>query len=499
MNSMSAPEQTAAGSDDTGTDAAGTARGVMRNAVLLAAASIGARLTLFALGVVIARVLGVEEYGRYGVALALAAILVPVADFGATPYIARETARDLAHADAVTRGLLDAKLAAGVAIVVLVGAAGWLLGSDFELLAVIVVMLLAALVEGFARFVYAYYQGRERMGFEAYTTFGAALGRAVGGVVILVAVGELLPVLVWLLVTSVAQYVVADRRLRRATRGGPYVGPFAGRRRPVPWRPVVSMGLISIFVMVYLRADTVLVAWLLDERFAGYYTAAYSLLASLQIAPAMLAVALTPVFSRTYDRQPELFAATWHEGLKAVLLVSLPLALVTSILSAPIIGRIFGDEFGPSAGILTVLVWACPLAGLNVVASAAMRGAGREGWLAAVSAAGAVLNVGVNLYAIPAYGVGAAAAVTVATETAVFLGLCGAAVARGIVPWPSMPYVRIAIALAALAAVAIAGASLPVELAIVAALLGYATVLLATGVVRGRDVVWMWAAVLRRA
>lgn len=479
----------AAGAESTG-------RTVARNASLLAAATVLSRVAIFGLSVAIARGLGAEPYGRYGVALALATVLVAVADIGATPYIAREAARAREQADAVVATLFRVKLAGSVATVLVVTVSAWLVVDDAGLVAAIAVVLVAGLVEGLSRFVYGYFQGRERMAFEAMTTIGAAFARAAGGVLIVILVGELLPVLLWLMVVSLGQLAVTGIRLRRTV-----AVPIDGPRRPpgarVDWRAALAMGVMAIFVMVYLRVDTVLVAWLLDEQAAGWYTAAYTLMASLQIAPWMLAIALAPVFARSFARDRRLFDVAWQDGLKAVLLISLPLAAVMSLLSRPIIGRLFGDGFGPSSDALAILAWAVPLAGLNVVAVAVLRAAGRERPLVTVSAAGAVMNVALNLWAIRAFGIDGAAAVTIATETAVFFGLAGIAWAHGVVGRPRLPYGRIGLALLALAAVAVLGRALPVEVAVAGSFLAYAAVIWVSGVLRMSDLS-MLSSVLRR-
>lgn len=451
------------------------------------------------LGVAIARGLGPEPYGRYGVALAVATIVAPMADIGATQYIIREAARAPAHAAAVAGTLLIVKSVLAVAALAVAGVIAWLLVEDAGLATALVVMLAAALVEGVTRFVFGYFQGRERMGFQARSTVVTALARTAGGIVVLVTVHELVAVLLWLLAVSLVQLAAAALRIRRVVEASREARSHRPGLDRIAWRSVAAMGIVTVVVMIYLRADTVLVAWLLDERAAGWYTAAYTLMSSLQIAPWMLATALAPVFARSFGRDVRLFHSAWHEGLKSVLVVSLPLALVLCLLAGPIISRVFGAEFDRSVPVLEILAWACPLAGINVVAAAVMRASGREGWLFVVSAAGALFNVGVNVWAIPAIGIEGAAVVTVSTELGVFVGLTAIAARYDIVPVPRLPYWRLAGGLAALAAVALLARSLPVEVAVVGALSAYAVVCLRTGVVRAADLSVLRAAVARRS
>ncbi len=244
------------------------------------------------------------------------------------------------------------------------------------------------------------------------------------------------------------------------------------------------MGLIAIFVMTYLRVDTVFLGWLQDERAAGLYAAAYALMMGAQIPPWMLATALTPVFARTYHGDPAEFEASWHRGLRLVLLISLPIALITCLLAGGIIDRLYGDEFEQSADVLALVIWICPLGAVSLIAQAVLRGAGRELWLTVVSGGCAALNVGLNLWAIPRHGIMGAAVVTVVTEAVNMVALVAAARRGRLVPWPRFPVVRTALAACAASAVAIAGDSLPVEVAGLGAVAAYLAVLWTTGVLR---------------
>lgn len=486
MTATSEPGVAATGPEaTTGAAAAGT---VARNAGLLTAATVVARLAAFGLAIVMARKLGPGEYGRYGLAFGLGTVLVPLADIGLTPFLSREAARDRREADRSVRALVGVKVGLMIAVLVATAAFTALLVDDGELVAVILAVLLGMLADGLSQFAFAYFQGLERMGFEAATSAVTAIVRSAGGIVIVLLTGNLLLTVAWLVLISLGQLAYCAVRFRAELLGAPQ-GPQSHRpAREIPWRTVGAMGLIYIFVMIYLRADAVLIGVILGERHVGWYTAAYTLLLGLQIAPYMIAVALTPVFARSFATDRELFHGTWQEGIRAVLIVALPLAVCTSVLSGPIIERFFGEGFDPAVTALAILVGAIPLAALNVVVGAALRGSGHERWLTIVSGVGAAANVGLNLWAIPTFGIEGAAAVTVTTELIVVLGLSALAIRGGIVDVPRLPLVRMGVALAGLAVVAAVSASLGPEIAAAASIAAYAALVLLTRVVTREDV-----------
>ena len=457
---------------------------VSYNAWLLGVGTIAARVAMFGLGIVLARFLGPEGYGTYSLALAIGFVLQPIADLGLTPYLARETARSRAATEAALPTIMAAKTAMiGLTYVVtLVITAVFV--DDSELLAVIAVLVFSVLIDGYSGLGFAYFQGREVMAFEAKLTATMAIVRALGSIALAVAFERLEPVVAWTLLTALLQAGLTLRRLGGAIDGR---HPLRPRRRsaPVHWRSVAAMGLMAIFVTAYLRIDSVLLGVLVDEAAVGIYAAAYTLMMGAQIAPTMLATALTPVFARTHERDPGQFERSWHDGVQGALLIALPVALVTSLLAGPIIARFYGAEFAESAEVLAIIIWICPLGALSLVAQAVLRGARREALLTSVSGACAVLNLLANLWAIPRYGVLGASWVTVGTEVLNVLVLAGIVIRLGLVPRPIFPWLRAGLALSALAAVAIVLGDVLVELAVAAGLAAYAAVLIATGATGG--------------
>jgi O-antigen/teichoic acid export membrane protein len=233
------------------------------------------------------------------------------------------------------------------------------------------------------------------------------------------------------------------------------------------------------------------------DRVVGWYTAAYTVVGALQIPAWMLAIALGPVFARTHLRDPPAFAATWHEGLRIVTVIALPLALVVCLLAGGVVQELYGRAFARAGDALAILVWSTPILAWNMVVAAALRGARREHLLTAVTGAGAALNVGLNLWAIPRFGMEGAAAVTVATEAAVLLALAASAIRGETVTVPRLPLARIIAALAALAAVTLALDTLTVVLAAAGGLAAYLASLVVTGAVGRADIARVRRAVAR--
>lgn len=463
---------------------------VAANATVLSLATIGARIFSFALAIILGRRLGVGEYGRYGFAGALGAIIVPIADLGISTYVYREVARDRRSGDIQATSLASAKWRLSLFALAATAAVALAISPSISAAAIVIAVVASMLADGVSAFVYGYFQGRERMALQARLTVLGGIARSLGGITLVLAFRSLLPVVAWMLVVSAGQLVVAMRRFDQAL--APVRRAPAETAAQISWPSVVTMGLLTMFALICIRADSVMIGVIKDHRLVGVYTAAYTLLAALEIIPWQITQAITPVFARTFDRDRAKFDSSWHDGVRIVLLVSLPGALVTSICAAGIMHLFYGPRYLSGATALAILIWEAPLSVFNAIVAAVLYGARRELWPTVAAGAGVVVNLGLNLWTIPAFGIAGAAATTVATEVAVLTVQTLYVFRAGIAPAPRLPYLRMALALGVLAAIASALHTLPVVVSVSAALVAYVAVVLLTRVIERSELQSLW-------
>jgi O-antigen/teichoic acid export membrane protein len=459
---------------------------VARNAGLLGAAAIGSRGLSFLLALFLARGLGPHDYGLYALAAAVVTLMNQVGDVGLSPYVTRGVARDRAALDAELHRLLAIRgtlVLAGAAAVV-----AWLVASDgSELARTVAITYLALTLESVAYLGFAYLQGLERMSFEAGTTLLAAAVRTGGGVALIVLGAGLETVLWWMAVVSLVQALAVAARLRseEAGRGAP-----ARAARPGLAAILASGGammLVGIANAVVLRADSIVIGAFEGAREVGLYTAAYALVTGAVMLPWMVSVAVFPRLSSTFRRDRRAFERAWERSGRLTLLLGLPAALLATILAGPIVERIYGDGYAPSAEVLAILVWWIPLVTLSALCAALLRAADREWTLAGLVGAGAILNVTANLVVVPAHGMVGASLVTVSIEALVMVALWWTVHRLGAPRPPLHPLARALPAAAGLVVVALVLRPAPVEIGIVAAAAAYALLLVLFRAVSPRE------------
>jgi len=202
---------------------------------------------------------------------------------------------------------------------------------------------------------------------------------------------------------------------------------------PIPSFPIfrrnIGLGLkayaVAFFGFLVLRIDLVMVKYILGAQSAGYYSISETMAENMLMLPIVVGVILFPRLSGMAHRHEKLRLTQQASLLTAALL--LPMVVLASVFAKPFVGLVFGKSFLPA---VPAFVWLMPgsfFLGVEVVMVQFLNSLGYPrviiySWICITG-----LNVGVNLWAIPAYGIAGAAVVSSVSYFLVF-GLVLAAV-----------------------------------------------------------------------
>jgi O-antigen/teichoic acid export membrane protein len=140
---------------------------------------------------------------------------------------------------------------------------------------------------------------------------------------------------------------------------------------------------------------------------------------------AAIRTTLYPLMARAYKEKPEQLTAIYRQAHQYLLVAVLPIAAGITLLARPIVRLVYSETFDPTIPALQIMIWAVVFAFINVPNARLILVHNRQqaaGWMTGISMA---VNVGLNLWLIPRFGiVGAAVARTVATAV-LFVQLYG--------------------------------------------------------------------------
>lgn len=361
---------------------------------------------------IVARQLGVEQFGLFTAALSLAKLSSIVFSLGLDSWLLREANRG--------QNRLGASAGSAFAIKVVLG------GLWFLLMVRIAPFLPQETFPTSLVILGAVSVWLEEIGNTAWAAFKAALRNTI--TIWLIVTSQIVLFiftvgLTWFDVQNPASFLGA-RAL--ATAVGGFVSSFFMFRSfdiefrlsdlPDALRGTVSFGLSHGLAVIYERADITIIAYFLGKAAAGIYSPAISLMTTLFLVPTAVYEVMLPILSKTHEQNEKAIPRHSFFLVLASAVLGIILGGAMVVLAYPLVWLIYTSEFIASAPVLVilsnVLLFKCISFGLAAVL-AAVGWQGKRVWVQLVSA---VLNIGLNLLIVHSAGIIGVAYVYVFTE-----------------------------------------------------------------------------------
>lgn len=480
----------------------GTSSRVARNASYTFAGNLVAFVAGAAASVVLARMLGPARLGTYALALTVAGLMGMFATLGmphaATKYVAEYAARGERETAARVLGALAR---VGVAAAAAVGtlafvSAPWLerafgapgFAPAFRIAAAALpVTILAALILAGLQGVQDYRRVALISLVGTVVLFSSTIGLLAAG-------GGVPGVFGALALTGMLTAVLGAGALRKhglsLVRASLPRAPIGKLRRYVP---AVSVVLL-LDAVVWQRSEVLFLGVFRSGEEVAWYALAFGIATTvMKLIPRALAFVLPPVASGLYGTgDPVGMQVLFRAGSRYLAILAAPLVVGGAVLAEPLLVIVYGEGYRRAALVLPLVLLAAGVGAVGSVTAAIQNGIERQDLVLKVALAATAVNLGLDVWLIPAWGVvGAAIANLVAQSGAVIAGIALTAPLLG-VSFPAGSCLRVLAAAVASGVVAhpvAAGMGGPVRLVggVLAGALAYLPALLAVGVLRAED------------
>lgn len=389
-------------------------------------AIIGVRITFlglaFVTGVVLARVLGVQGFGHYSLAMAWTGFLAVLVTLGLPELITREVpARSTAGAWSRLRGLIvwsDAAIAWVASVVALLAAGvAWTFvsGRDAALAGALVLAFASLPFYGLLRSTTAVVQG---LRYPLISQVPELLARPVAFLVLVLVFVGIRPdalsgaIATALFTASRAIALAVSYLLLARVRPAPLATArpvFEGRR----WlRTALPFLAISSIFVVSANTDSIMLGFLRSAEEVGIYAVANQGAQLILMALMAAQVVVMPEVSRHFAAG-NMVALQQVVRRSAVLATLVAVAISIVLISlGPLFLRLFGPGFAVGYGALILLSIAQLVNAVTGLAGPVLSMTGHERTTAAGFVVGAVTNVVLNAIFIPVAGVEGAAMAT---------------------------------------------------------------------------------------
>ncbi|KQU99080.1 oligosaccharide flippase family protein [Devosia sp. Root105] len=382
----------------------------------------------FAVGVMLARLLGPDALGLYAYTIAVAQLLAIAAQFGLPAFLVRQIA--VYQAEAATpeiKGLLISSMQLTLALSIIV-----------PLTAVGAVLLLAGLSEGH-RWILVI--GLSLVPMFALASVSAAALQGLGHPVLSQVPEQFIrPVLLLLGLVAV---LLSQPGLSAETalliqlgasllalfggvfalvvRVGPAIRAAAAVMHRARWlRQSLPFLLLAGSQVLNNQIGILVLGVLAPQSQVGYFRVASQISDGLSVALIAISIVIAPQIAGLHARQdlPRLQRVVVLSHRVATLIV-LPSAIALAVFGADLLALVFGEDYRPAAGAMSILVLGKAAYATVGFAGLALSMVGRAGTAAAITLGTVGLSGTLALALIPTYGVEGAAIAAVAGQLVV--------------------------------------------------------------------------------
>lgn len=178
----------------------------------------------------------------------------------------------------------------------------------------------------------------------------------------------------------------------------------------------------EFFSVIYMQADINLLTLIQGKVMAGIYSPALSVINALFIIPSSVYTFSIPTLSRTYHETPQMLPAAARKLLAGITLMGIVLFAGVGLLGDDLVRLLLGAEYETTGQLITMLSPVLLLKCLEFGLASVIVALNKQKERIFPQMIAAVMNVGLNLWLIPLYGVFGAARVYVISEVVLFLG-----------------------------------------------------------------------------
>ncbi len=356
--------------------------------------------------------LGADVYGQYAIVVAYVTIFTLLTDLGLTAISSREIAKHPEDTDKIIGNSLAMRVLLSLVITPLIALGGWWLyaAKPGQVKVGIALMVLTLVFGSIQSVVSALFTAKYRNDIPA----ALAVINKLAYLVCIVAAGSLglgfygfvYAAIITALITAAIGALWAARRIHLRPM-------FHFDHWKIMAKTSIPLGVIQIINLLYYKVDTVMLSVMRTPREVGLYTIAYGIIDVIVTVPSMFMTSLMPSLAIADKQRLE---ALVQRAFYLLAFAAVPIGVGGALLSHEIIPLISTNEFLEAATPLAILALGAGFSYLNAVFGFASVAVNKQSRLLKISIMTLALNVIINLFTIPHYGVAGAAAATLITE-----------------------------------------------------------------------------------
>lgn len=370
-------------------------------------------------GIWVARYLGPTQFGVMNYVVAFVAIFGVLAKVGLDNILVRDLVDRPEQSDVYLGTAFWLKITASLLTVLLI--AGYVVFSneDNEIKAFMLILATSVIFQAF-EVVDFYFQAKVASKFSSICKTVQLLISSAVKIYLIYIKADLIFFIIVLVADQVTLAATQATVYRIVAGNVRFLGRFSTSAASQLLRNSWPLIFGSIFIMIYMRIDQIMIMRMLGELENGLFSAAVRISEAWYFVPVIITNSLLPAVINAKKTSNELYYARLQRFFDFMLIVGILFAVFVTCFSHLIVTLLFGNEYAAAAGALTIHCWAGVFVSLGVSTGNWVISENLQHLTLWKTVAGSVLNIGLNFMLIPLWGIEGAAIATLVSQACVY-------------------------------------------------------------------------------
>lgn len=368
-------------------------------------------------GIWVARYLGPEQFGIFSYALAFTSIFSVIAKLGLDGIVVRELINEPDKRDIYLGTAFWLKLVGALITFGIVAIATLFTSNDNTTNLYIFIIASGIIFQSF-EVVDFYFQSQVLSKFVSICKMSQLFFSSLLKLYLIYTTADLY----WFVLVSLIDQIILALSLYIAYRcqklGGFYQyfeWATAKKLLKISW-PLILSGLV---VMIYMRIDQIMIKEMLGEKEVGLFSSAVRLSEVSYFIPMIITSSIFPAIVSAKKVSEALYYARLQQLFTIIVWMAISIALPITFLSDWLVVLLYGELFREAGKVLMIQAWASVFVFLGVASGSWYTSENLQLYAFYRTFFGAIINIMLNLFLIPNYGlVGAAIATLISYMSA---------------------------------------------------------------------------------
>lgn len=389
-------------------------KSIFKNTSWLTVSQVITSVCAFLWTIIIARYLGVSDYGIVSFAVSFTGLLGILMDFGMSTYITREIAKNRASLEKYMNNIFLFKLILALILLIISSFLLYLMNYPFVTVVVTLIFTIELVFMSMTLFLNGIFQAFENVKYQAIGTIFNSFLLLLG---ILVTINLDLGVIAIAIAYAFGNCIFCGYMFIK------YIKTFSFPKFELDLKFIkevflnsIPFGLTNFFYTIYFSIDIVMLSYLAGDYSTGLYKSAYNIIYVFTTFFVVYQSVIFPIMSKFFKESQDLLKITYELSVKYLLLIILPLSIGIFFYARPIVDLIYTNQYSLASVPVQILIWTVIFLFVNGAASTLLNAIDKEFTVTKVYIAAAIFNVFLNSILIPMFDYNGAAMATVLSE-----------------------------------------------------------------------------------